>query len=411
MKAEIVSVGTELLLGHVVNTNTSYISRGMAELGIDVYYHSTVGDNAERLSSELKKGLERSDIIFTTGGLGPTVDDITVAVVSGVTKKRLIKNRGIEIAIKKYFSGQRIPAPKESFRQAYVPKGALCLENRLGTAPGLIIPHCGRLIVCLPGPPRELNPILDKGVIPYLAKRCGVKEILISRTIRLTGLPEAAVNSKVKDLLRLGGSTTVGIYTRLAEVDLKITSKAGSKKKCLRRIKRIESKIRERFAPYIYGVDSETLEGAAGMLLLKRKKTLAVAESCTGGLISHRITGVSGSSKYFRMGLVAYSNEAKLAQLGVPPSTLKKHGAVSGPVALAMASGIKKGSASDIGIGVTGVAGPAGGSAKKPVGLVCVALAAGKKRLVRKYFFLGGRNAIKHQAACAALDLLRKHLK
>jgi len=411
MKAEIIAIGTELLLGHVVNTNTSYISGKMAELGIDVYYHSTVGDNAERLSSELEKGFERSDIIFTTGGLGPTVDDITVAVVSGVTKKKLIKNRGVETAIKKYFSGQRLPIPKESFRQAYVPRGALCLKNKMGTAPGLIMPHEGKLIICLPGPPRELNPILEKGVIPYLVKRCGVKEVLISRVIRLTGLPEAAVNSKVKGFLRLSGSTTVGIYTRLAEVDLKITSKAKSRKECLRRIKRIESKIRTLFGPYIYGVDSETLEGVAGRLLLKRKKTLAVAESCTGGLISHRITNVSGSSKYFRMGLVAYGNEVKLARLGVPSSTLKKRGAVSGPVALAMANGIKKVSASDIGIGVTGIAGPAGGTAKKPVGLVYMALVSGKKWLVKKYFFLGGRGDVKHQAACAALDLLRRHLR
>ena len=410
MKAEIISIGTELLLGHVVNTNTSYISQKMAELGIDVYYHSTVGDNEKRISDALREALKRSDIIFTTGGLGPTVDDITVATISKTIEYNLILNKQIAEDIKGYFKKRHLSFPKGSLRQAYIPEGSVWFKNAVGTAPGLIIKYHTRLIICLPGPPRELNPILEKGLIPYLKKRFKTKELIRSRSIKLIGIPEAAVNTKVKNLLKLDGSTTVGIYTRLGEVSLKITAKAKNEKECNNNIKNIESKIRKIFSSFIYGADTETLEEIAGKPLLKHKKTISIAESCTGGLVSNSITDIDGSSKYFKMGIIAYSNKVKISRLDVLPKTLKEHGAVSKEVALSMAKGVRKAAGTDIGIGITGIAGPRGGTKTKPVGLVYIALISDKKQISKKFFFAGKRKEIKFLASRAALELLRKNL-
>lgn len=410
MKAEIISIGTELLLGHIINTNTSYISKKMANLGIDVHYHSTVGDNEERLSKLLKTVLRRSDIVFTTGGLGPTVDDIMVSTVSKTIGRRLVFNKQIAKEIKKYFKKQHLPFPKDSLKQAYIPEGCVWLKNNVGTAPGLIIPLNKKIIICLPGPPREVNPILEKDVIPYLKRYTKTRQCIKSHSIKLVGLPEAAVNKKVKDLLRLSGTTTVGIYAHLGEVHLKITTKAKDEKACKNNISRIEAKIRKRFVPYLYGVDDETLEGVVARLLLKRKKTIGIAESCTGGLISNRITNIPGSSKYFKMGITAYSDEVKTCQLGVSRKLLNRYGAVSSAIALSMARGIRKRAHVDIGIGVTGIAGPGGATKTKPVGLVYMALVTDKEHISKKFFFLGKREEIKFLASQAALNLIRTHL-
>jgi len=410
MKAEIISIGTEVLLGHIVNTNASYISRKCAELGIDVYYHSTVGDNESRIRAALKRGALRSDIIFTTGGLGPTVDDITLSTVSKTTDIRLVHNKEIAYEIKKYFTRRHLPMQKEILRQARIPQGSKWFKNNVGTAPGVIIPHEKRLIICLPGPPSELQPIMEKNIIPYLKKYLPVKSIIQSKSIKLTGLPEARVNAKVKDLLRLSGHTTVGIYTRLGEVELKITSKERTRDKALRNIGKIERTIRNRLSRFIYGVDNETLEEVTGKMLQKSRCILSVAESCTGGLVAHRLTNVSGSSKYFEAGIIAYNNDIKISQLWVSPKILKHHGAVSKRCALSMARNIKRITSTDIGIGLTGIAGPKGATKNKPVGLVYIALSSFRKETVKGFFFHGKREAIKFLASQAALDLLRKHL-
>jgi len=410
MKAEIIAIGTELLLGHTVNTNASYISKKMSGLGIDVYYHSTVGDNVERLSGLVQKALSRSDIIFTTGGLGPTVDDITIRTVSKAIGKELVFDKHVAGEIKEYFIRQRLPTPKDSLRQAFIPRGCMWFENTVGTAPGLIIPHKGKKIICLPGPPGELQPIMEKYIVPHLKKTLTKKEIIHSKSIRLIGLPEAAINAKVKDLLTLGGSATVGIYVHLGEAELKITAKAKSEKACKANIEKIESKIRKRLGKFIYGIDDETLESAVGKLLLKFRKTLGIAESCTGGLISSRVTNVSGSSEYFKMGLIAYSNDAKISELGVSPKLLRTAGAVSSAAAASMAKGIKRIAGTHMGLAVTGIAGPRDGTNKKPVGLVYMALATPGKLFSKKFYFRGKRTDIKHLASQAALNLIRKYL-
>ena len=377
MRAEIISIGTELLLGHIVNTNAAFLSQRLAELGIDVYHHTTVGDNPSRLTVAIKQALARSDIVITSGGLGPTVDDITAGIITDIVGR----------------------------------KGARRIRNMVGSAPGMIARHYGKTIVCLPGPPRELEPMFVTGVVPHLRPYRGSWTIR-SRTIKIMGLAESRVNGMVKDLLRLKPPTTVGIYAKLGEVDLKIMSKAGNEREADRAIIKIEGKIRSKLKDHIFGYDDETLEGAAAKLLTKKRLTVAVAESCTGGLVSSRLTNVSGSSKYFIMGLTAYSNEVKKNILCVDPAVLKKHGAVSKQVASQMAVGIGLLAGTDIGVGITGIAGPAGGAKTKPVGLVYVALARrGRAPLVKEFRFRGSREEIKFQASQVALDLVRKQFE
>ena len=409
MKAEIISIGTEILLGHIINTNASYLSEKLAESGIDVYYHTTVGDNPARLAQSLKQAVSRSDIVITTGGLGPTVDDITTETVATLTARPLVLNKSILKDLKKYFKIRKHKFPPENIRQAYIPEGAKWIANKVGTAPSLTIEYEGRTIICLPGPPRELEPMFERQITPYIRKMSGGWTIK-SRTIKTTGLAESQVNGLVKDLLNLKPPTTVGIYAKLKEVDLKIMAKAENEKTADRAMKTVEKKIRSRLKDYIFGYDDERLEDAAANILFKKKKTIAVAESCTGGFVSSRLTDVNGSSKYFLMGLVAYSNLVKKAVLGVNDKTLKKHGAVSRQVAFEMAKGIRNLAGSDIGLGITGIAGPTGGTASKPVGLVYIAIVINGRQIVKEFRFKGTRSEIKFQASQAALDMIRRNI-
>mgnify|MGYP001600961117 CR=1 FL=1 len=375
MRIELISVGTELLLGHIVNTNAAYLSERLAEAGIDVFRVTTVGDNPDRLTAAIRESLDRADAVMLTGGLGPTIDDITSATVAR-------------------FAGR-----------------STVLKNHVGTAPGLIFDYKGKVIICLPGPPRELEPMFEKNILPYLYKRCtphAVRCTIKSRSIKLTGLPESVVNNKVKDLLAMKPPTTVGIYAKLGEVDLKIMAKARSERAAAAEMAKIEREIRRRFGDYIFGCDDETLEGVVGKALLAKKRTIAVAESCTGGLVSDRITNVSGSSDYFIGGIIAYSNDIKVNILGVAELTLKRFGAVSAQAALQMADGVRRLTSTDIGLGITGIAGPTGGTKSKPVGLVFVALTTDRKRVVRDFRFRGDREEIKFQSSQAALDMVRK---
>ncbi len=410
MRAEIISVGTELLLGHCVNTNAAYLSRELARLGIDSFYQTTVGDNQNRLLECLIRSFSRADIVITTGGLGPTIDDITCETISRFIGKKLVLNRTILKQIKKHFKGRGFKTPPDSLRQAYIPRGAEWLKNRVGTAPGLIIENKHNAIIALPGPPRELQPMFEERVISYLKKNIKDTWTIKSRVIKTTGLAESQVHKKVRDLLRLGPNPTVGIYARLGEVDLKITSKASSEKKASRAISKIEKEIRRRLKDYIFGFDNDTLEGTIANILRKRRKTLAIAESCTGGLLSNRLTDVSESSKYFTMGVVAYSNKAKVEVLGVSENTIKERGAVSKDVALEMVRGISLISDADIGIGITGIAGPTGGTKSKPVGLVYIALLTKRNKFVKEFRFKGTRGEIKFQTSQAALDMIRKNV-
>ena len=412
MRAEIISVGTELLLGHIVDTNTVYLSRKLASLGIDTYYQSTVGDNTVRLAAALEQALSRSDIIITTGGLGPTVDDITLFAIGSTTSRALVFNKNIEKGIIGYFKKRDIKKiPDDAKKQAYIPRGARWFKNAVGTAPGILVNYGKKILIALPGPPRELIPMFEKNVTPYLKKAGFVgKTIIKTKTLKVIGLVEVEVNKRVKDILSIGPFTTVGIYAHLGQVELKITSKAKNEKVATREIEKIEKKIRKRLGKSIYGTDNDTLESVVGENLSKKKKTLSVAESCTGGLIGNRITNISGSSKYFKLGVVAYSNKAKTDLLGISPQKIKKHGAVSKEVAILMAQNIKKSSGASIALGVTGIAGPKGGTKIKPVGLVHIALVTDNKKIAKKFKFTGNREEIKHLTATQAIALTRSVL-
>ncbi|MDD5269869.1 MAG: competence/damage-inducible protein A [Candidatus Omnitrophica bacterium] len=376
MKAEIISIGTEILLGQILNTNQQWLSVKLAELGIGVYHHSTVGDNPERLSGALESGIRRSDIVITTGGLGPTVDDITLQAIS----------RTFQI---------------ESSR---------VIRNPVGTAPGFVYDIGGKLLIALPGPPRELNPMFERSVAPLLKKKYRGEGVLKVRTIRMTGLSESFADRKAGDLLKSPPPLTVGIYAKPALVELKIMAKAADEKRAKSLIDKADKKITSRLGRYIFGRDDETLEGAVGSMLSRARKTLAVAESCTGGLISSRITDVPGSSAYFRMGIVAYSNDIKSGLLGVRGVTLRRYGAVSRQTAVEMAKNVKKSAGADIGLSVTGIAGPSGTVKGKPVGLVYIAVSMKDRTFCREFRFRGEREIIKFRSSQAALDLLRVSL-
>ncbi len=407
MKAEIISIGTEILLGQILNTNQEWLSRRLAALGIDVYYHSTVGDNPQRLIQAIRQGLERSDIVITTGGLGPTVDDITLEAIARALSKKLVFDQKILKQIRAHFGRQCIGMPRENIRQAHVPKGAIILKNEVGTAPGFIVEDDLKIFIALPGPPRELNPMFEYCAVPYLKKKTKFPFTIKTRTINITGLPESVVDSKVKDILQSPPPLTVGIFSHPSLIELKITAKAKNEKEAKILIDKMDKKITARLKDYIFGRDNQTLEEAVGRLLTHSRKTLAIAESCTGGLISSRITDVPGSSKYFKMGIIAYSNDVKVSKLKVVPGLLKRYGAVSQQVATQMAKNVREITGTDYGLGVTGMAGPSGGTKSKPVGLVYIAVADPKKTICRKFNFTGDRRIIKFKTSQAALDMLR----
>ncbi|MBI4314086.1 MAG: competence/damage-inducible protein A, partial [Candidatus Omnitrophica bacterium] len=410
MQAELIAVGTELLLGFTLNTNAAFLSRKLAELGVDCYHHVTVGDNPVRLKETLVGALKRSDCVITCGGLGPTVDDITLATIAKTLERPLVLDQDILTQIRGRFQRLGIPMPQSNLRQAYVPRGAIILPNRIGTAPGFILPLRKKILIALPGPPRELEPIFITQVLPWLEKRASPEAVLISRTLKLTGITESEVDEKVSDLLKLKGETTVGIYAHPGQVDLRITAKHKTKAGAGHNIRRIEQEIRKRMGALVYGADDDTLEEIAGKLLGRQRKTLSVAESCTGGLVGHRITQIPGSSAYFVGGAVSYADAVKSGFLGVPPGLLRKQGAVSEEVAKAMAQGIQKLARASVGLAITGIAGPAGGSKEKPVGLIYIALSNGKQVLCRRYTLTGDRSTIKWKASQSALDLLRLYL-
>lgn len=412
MKAEIIGIGTEILLGHIVNTNSSYLSKKLAQIGIDVYYHCTVGDNPKRLYETIKTALSRSDIVITTGGLGPTVDDITLETITKALDKKLIYIDKIYQLIEKHFKKQQIKTPKNNIRQAYIPKGSRWLKNKVGTAPGIIAKKDKKVLIALPGPPIELIPMFERYLMPYLKKLTHKKPFIIkTKTLKTTGLAESQVHPKVKEFLHLSGKTTVGIYAHPAQVDLKITTKAKNEKEAGRFILSVEKNLRKKLGDLIFGCDDETLEGVVSNLLFKNKKTIAIAESCTGGLLTNRLTDIPGSSKYLIHSIVAYSYKSKTDLLNVPEEILKKYGAVSRQTVVIMAKNVRMQAGTDIGISITGIAGPSGATKTKPLGLVYIALAAKNKIICREFHFAGERKIIKHSTSQAALDMLRRYLK
>ena len=372
--AEILCVGTEILIGDIVNTNAAYISRRLAALGIDQYHQGVVGDNPTRLKEFLTDALERSDVVIMTGGLGPTYDDLTKETVASLMGKEMELHQASYDRLKEFFVRRNIVMTENNVKQAYMPKGCIVLENNCGTAPGAIIENeeTGKAVVILPGPPREMKPMFEEGVVPYLESRS--EWLFVSKNINIFGMGESAVENELIDIMKNSVNPTVAPYATDGEVRLRITAKTNTKEEgerlCDSMIERLRNTV---VGQHIYGVDTD-LETALVTRLREKGKRIAAAESCTGGMVTQKITNVSGASAVLDGSIVSYANEIKAGLLGVSEEVLKQKGAVSSECALQMAEGVRKLMGADIGVSVTGIAGPTGGTAEKPVGTVYIAV-------------------------------------
>lgn len=410
MNAEIISVGTELLLGHTINTDAAFVARELSAIGVNLLFACTVGDNPGRLRDALEEALGRSDVVITTGGLGPTDDDLTKETIASVAGALLKIHEDSLRRLESYFKGR--PAMGENQRkQAMLPEGATVFPNDIGTAPGCgVRTASGKVIVMLPGPPSELVPMLQHYVVPFLKE--GSHAVIHSCMIRTFGLGEGAGALKIADLTD-AANPTAATYAKENEMFVRVTARAESEEAAEALCRPVVEEICRRYGDVVYGVDVDNLESVVVRLLSEKGLHLATAESCTGGLVAKLITDVSGASEVFGMGLVTYANEAKMKLLGVPAAMLEEHGAVSEPVARAMAEGVREVSGSELGIGITGVAGPTGGTPEKPVGLIYIALSDGTRTWVRRMTPPGrvhGRGWLRDRAAGTALDMVRRYL-
>ncbi len=411
MIAELISVGTEILLGNIINTNAAYLSEKLASLGISVYFETTVGDNEERLSLALKSALSRSDIVILSGGLGPTDDDITKETAAKVLGLACYEDAAVKETIISYFEKRQIEKiTHNNWKQAMVPEGARILFNTNGTAPGLIMKSKEeKHIILLPGPPGELIPMFEEQVRPFLQTL--TSSVIYSQTIKTFGLGESAVEDAILDLMKQQSNPTIAPYAKTGEVHLRITAQAADENEARKLIQPVCDEIINRFDGHIYSLDEkETLEDSVVALLRKHELTLTTAESCTGGLLAGRIIGVSGVSEVYNQGYITYSNKSKRKLIDVNKSTLKKHGAVSKQTAKEMAVGAAMAAHADAAVAITGLAGPDGGSDEKPVGLVYIGCYVKEKAHVKKFVFSGNRQKIRESSVAYALGLLRKYL-
>ena len=419
MRTEVISIGTELLTGKV-NTNISYIGEKLSSIGLGVSFETSVGDNIEDIKEALEQAVKRSQVIITTGGLGPTFDDLTREAVSKVLDRPLTLKREILSAIAKRFLDRNIEMPRNNERQAYIIEGAQVIANPNGTAPGQIIEFeknkKKKILILLPGPPKEVQAIFEKTVFPFLKKyETGFRKKF---TLHICGEAESLVDDKIRPIIESEAKLEAGpdsgiIFSILAHqmiIDIGVSVSGKDEMLVDETISNLKNEFYHILGDSIYGEDKKTLEGIAGELLSKNKKTLAVAESCTGGVVSHRITNIAGSSLYFKQGAVTYSNESKIKILGVSRETIEKYGAVSAQTAIEMADGMRSIALSDYALSITGIAGPGGGTEEKPVGLVYIGLCGPEIKEAYKYQFMGSRIEIRQRAANQSLDLLRRQL-
>ncbi|NLL01253.1 MAG: competence/damage-inducible protein A [Clostridiales bacterium] len=414
MTVELISIGTELLLGNIINTNANYLSRKCAQLGFSMYHQVTVGDNEARLSEAISAGLERSDILILTGGLGPTTDDITKETLAKVLGRKIIMDEHSKERIEFYLN--RINDRKKiskitdnNWKQALKIEDSMVIDNAYGTAPGYIVEDRDKIILLLPGPPFEMIPMFENNMLPYL-KRFQDK-VLVSKMIKICGIGESAAETMVIDLIEKQKNPTIAPYAKGGEVHFRITAEAENEEEALELISPLINEMKIRFKDNIYTTnEEETLEEVVLNLLASYKLTLVTAESCTGGLLSGRIVNVPGASDTFMEGFITYSNEAKMKYLGVNSETLDKFGAVSEETAKEMAMGAVRASGCDVGLAVTGIAGPGGGTETKPVGLVYISCCVAGKSFVQERHFKGSREKIREHSLIAALDLLRRSI-
>jgi len=407
MTAEILSVGTELLLGNIVDTNAAFLSQELAGIGISVFRQTTVGDNHGRLFCALTSAFENAEMVIVSGGLGPTQDDITKAVSAEYFGRELVMHKESLERAEARFAGRRMPENIE--RNAIIPSGSQVLKNDNGTAPGVVIEGEGKILILLPGPPHEMMPMFTNHVIPFLREKSG--EVFVSHTLKIIGRGESEVETILSDLITAQTNPTIAPYAKIGEVHVRLTASAKSEAAAEALIKPIEAEIHNRLNPHIYSSNGSTLPEVVISLLKQKKHTLAIAESCTGGLIMSELVSVPGCSSVILEGLCTYSNEAKTARLGVNAELIKTHGAVSPQVAAAMAENVAKTSGAAIGISTTGVAGPDGGTADKPVGLIYIGMHINGETETAMLNIVGSRNIVRNRAATQALDMLRRRLE
>lgn len=407
MRAEIIVTGTELLSGSVLDTNSLYLSEELMLIGLETAFKTVVGDDEKDMEEALRRSMGRVEAVIVTGGLGPTEDDVTRKVIAKIVKKRLVLNEDALKAIHARLIGRDYATSND--RQALVPSGARLLQNPVGIAPGFFIDEEGLFIAVLPGVPKELRAMFSEGLRPILEERFGGKTFIRRRVVRTCGMSESAVNQAIQDTLKRG-VPVVGLTAKETGVDIRVIAREPSAEQSQARVDRTEAMIREKLGDAVYGVDGQELEEVVGALLKQRRLKLAVAESCTGGLIGGRITSIAGSSEYFERGVVAYSDLSKTELLGVPRDLIERHGAVSSEVAAAMALGIRQAARADLGLAVTGIAGPGGGTEQKPVGLVIIALATIQGVKTVEHRFLGDREQVRLKASQMALDMVRMYL-
>ena len=408
MRAEIISIGTELLLGDIVNSNAQFLGQELAALGIEMYYQQVVGDNEERILHAFKEAYNRCDIIRTTGGLGPTDDDLTKEMAAKYFNKRLFEDKEALENLQEYFKFRKRKMTTNNLKQALIPEGATAIKNNNGTAPGVIIEENNKIMIILPGPPKEMKPMFEEDIKPYLKSKSD--SVIISKMIKILGIGESAVAETVKDLMESQSNPTIAPYAKEIGVILRITAKAENEAAALKLIEPLEIEIKNRLGENVYATEDISIEDVVAKLLIENKYTVSTAESCTGGMIASTLINYPGISEVFMEGAVTYSNEAKHKRLGVKNETLEKYGAVSEETAREMAIGIAKKANTDVSIVTTGIAGPGGGTEEKPVGLVYIGVYVKGKVKVEKHIFKGNRSKVRNQATITALDILRRCL-
>lgn len=407
MNVELISVGTEILMGNIVNTNAAYLAAECAKMGLVCFYQSVVGDNEKRLAESIKIAVGRSDVVILSGGLGPTEDDLTKETAAKIMGKELVSDERQRTDISNYFAKLGRDIPESNWKQALVPENSIVLYNPNGTAPGIIMEENGKIVVLLPGPPAEMKPMFEDQVKPFLKER--IPDCLYSRTIKVCGIGESKVAAILSDIIETQTNPTLATYAKPGEVHLRVTAKATTEEEAKKLVKPLVTEIKNRLGESIYTTDENvTLEQNIVELLASNKLTICTAESCTGGMVSSRLINVPGASDVFKFGFVTYSNKAKRKLIGVKKSTIKQNTAVSEDVAKEMALGAAVESKADVAISVTGLAGPGGGTDEIPVGTVFIGCAVKGNAKAYKYVFTGNRQRIREQATAAALTVLRR---
>ena len=409
LTAEIIAIGSELLAPDRTDTNSLWLTEQLNRLGIEVKLKTIVGDDDARLEETIKDAVRRSKVVITTGGLGPTEDDITRKITARALGRRLLLDEEVLAEIRERFKSYGVVMPERNSRQAMVIEDAVVLSNPNGSAPGMFLDHQGTAIVLLPGPPREMRPMFQNHVAERLAGRAGNVRV-VRRMLRVAGMGESAVDEKIAPIYTQYDNPVTTILFNQSEIEVHFTARGRTEAEANALLDRLSAQVEERLGNAVFSFAGETMEQVVGLKLSLGGYTLSVAESCTGGLLAQRLTDVPGSSKYFIEGVVTYANDAKTRALGVEPMLLLEHGAVSAPVAEAMAEGIRKRAGTDFGIAITGIAGPDGGTEEKPVGTVFIALSDDVKTEHRKLHLPGDRQLVRWRASQAALDLLRRRL-